>query len=334
MEGIPKPDKKIYTAAEIGAPVSTEKIPAKELFKGSLSFDFVFALKDGKKHPYCVEINGDQSGIAGIQNIDRSAIDSTRRIMAGIRDQRDPAYRNNIQSINSIIGMLNTEKIQLPDDAKGKLHSLFRSTMAQTPMFPHAHQNPDFIKRIADDKLPQAAVIPEEHHPRVLDIHDPNRQSSTGTWILKPRRNRGGEGIQIISNDEIEILDDDTIFDRYVIQEFVHPLSAELAGETKSDHAASMRLLIDFRYLEDGTIEPTYEAAYQRVATEPLDISVPLGSREQSAVVNLTRAADSYPASSEELALAHPVAEEIIHTLAYMMYPDLHLGRDSVLETT
>ncbi len=327
MEGIPKPDKKIYTAAEIGAPVSKEIIPAKELFKASLSFDFVFGLKDGKKHPYCVEINGEKSGIAGIQQIDRDAIDSTRRIMADIRDTRDPEYQHKITLANEVIEIVTAEKVGEAATVLPTLRKLYNQNIEKTPMFPHAHQNPDFIEHIAKDKLPQGGVIPPENYPRTLDIADSDRRSPTGKWILKPRYNIRGEGIQIITNDELEILDDETIFDRYVIQEFVTSLPAELSGPDRADHAACMRLLIDFRYLEDGTIDSTYETAYQRVATEPLATEATLGNRERSAVVNLARGAESYPASPDEITLAHAVAEEIIHTLAYMMYPDLNLNR-------
>lgn len=43
-----RPEKKIKSPDELGAPVNPEAIPEKELFKASLSFDFVFTEKTAK----------------------------------------------------------------------------------------------------------------------------------------------------------------------------------------------------------------------------------------------------------------------------------------------
>ena len=49
---------------------SNESKESPELFRASLGFDFVFAKdKSGELHPYCVEINGHDTGVTGVQDV-------------------------------------------------------------------------------------------------------------------------------------------------------------------------------------------------------------------------------------------------------------------------
>ncbi len=317
MEGYP--NKKIYTAEEIGAPVSPEQLPTKELFKASLSFDFVFGIKDGQKHPFCIEINGEDSGIAGAQKL--PGLDSTKKILAGIRDQRDHyALTKNRKAAGVVRDIKNGDFSMTPEGAK-KLTTFLRTQYHdKVKMFPNAYINDVGLQSIADDKSKQSNFIPSENLPRILTIDDTDHHSESGYWIVKPNLGIGGRGIQVVSNLEIDsVLAEhrDALQKNYTIQEYVPSAGADMAGPERSEHAASLRLLIDFRYLESDDIDITYAFAYQRVGDVPVNITSSSNKeREETVVINLARGAEAYEASPNEYTMAYEVALKVIHNMA------------------
>lgn len=269
-------------------------------------------------HPYCIEINGHDSGLAGVQKIDKSKIDPTQRIMADIRNTRNKKLRNKVNEAKEITEDLDSG--EFPSSQKGKeiIAKYLKASIAKEPLLPKAYVNDEFIQEVADDKSLQEELIPEENRPRHLYPGD-DTFSKTGYWVAKPKLGITGKGVSIIANDEIgDVIDElgGKLWGDFVVQEFIPSAPAQAAGEDRAEHTASLRLLVDFRYLENNEIEPTYLHAYQRVNSKPLDLNASFENRNKSAVTNYSRGAESYPATKEELNSTYEVAEQIIINLA------------------
>ena len=118
-----------------------------------------------------------------------------------------------------------------------------------------------------------------------------------------------------------------------IAQEFIVPSDADNAPEHLKGHPASMRLLIDFRYLESGKIQKIFEAAYQRISPflpnyqrNPFTGGLQLPAYQDHTledffVVNKTRGALSASASDRELQSAREVSIKIIENLARINEP-------------
>lgn len=125
--------------------------------------------------------------------------------------------------------------------------------------------------------------------------------------------------MHVISNAQLAFLIKDVNFIAdYVVQEFIPPEDAQEGDYKYVRHPASMRLLMDFRYLEDGTIAVDFKSAYQRIATEsapkrPYRASV---EKNEAYIVSKSKGAYSAPASAEETSMATEAAEAIIKRLA------------------
>lgn len=324
MEDFKKP--KFHNAVEIGALKPAEAIATPERFRATLSFDFVFGLKNGKPHPYCIEFNGDDSGIAGSQKI--KGLDSTQRIVTGLRAKRDLYALTKNRNMIAIAKDIESGEFPITDENRNKvLQFLLTEYNKKIRLFPHAYKNENWIQTLASNKVLQPSFIPEANRVKQLQATEEDQESSTGYWVIKPSKGLAGQGISIASNTEIkEIIEQQPdIWDNYVIQEYVESIGAKEAGQEMSDHAASLRLLTDFRYLEDDQIDISFLFAYQRVGQLPKDVSAHDDTREQSTIINLYTGAHAYKASPEETAAAMAVANEIIHNLAEFhkeLYPD------------
>lgn len=322
MEKIPKVgENKEYEAQQKSNPFEKtaqylETSEARETFRGSLGFGFIFVTdQGGTKRCYCVEINGERTGIAGMGDIPKGEVNQSIKDVAQIRTHYNPAYRKKLRLANEVLGSLNASKV-----GKMKITEYINKSKAKDSLLTHSERNPKLIEKVALNKRLQHTYIPEGHRPREYRPRtDP--ESRTGYWIVKPASGQNGIGIFIFSNEEFirEVVENKDIdIDMFVIQEFIQADSADNADEEHNTSPASMRYLVDFRYLSDGSIEEVYKGAYQRVSRDPRHplSELSIGDRSTVYIVNKTRGALSVPASDEEMRLAKELADQIIHNLA------------------
>ena len=295
---------------------SKDSIEMRELFRASLGFDFIFSIDEsGEKQCYCIEFNGADSGISGVQSIPKEQISNTRKILADIRNTRTRDRHEYIDKARDILSDIDTGIFSVTDDARGKIDEFLKRSIRKRKLLVHSETNPDFFEDIANDKILQDAYIPESNKPR-LYVEGATTKSKSGYWICKPRIGRVGEGILIVSNKQFEeqVVSNAIFQEHYIAQEFIQASGADKAPTDDFEKPAAMRLLIDFRYLENDTIEPIFEIGYQRIS--PLPSTMLKHLRESSNVVNKARGATSANATDEELALARPIAYAIIQNLA------------------
>ena len=293
------------------------------IFHASLGFDFIFSRDENNKlHCYCIEINGHDSGVRGVQDIPDDQIDKTHKIVAEIRATVNPEMRRKYGLANEILHDIHvTGEFAPSEEGKEKITRYINKSLRTAPTFTHAHHNPDFIEDITRDKRLQEKYIPKEYQPRIWREGD-DPVSSTGRWIVKHFRSRGGDGVHVIPNDQFLefIAQNKNEIDKYVVQELLMSSGAQMVPESQGKRAASMRLLMDFRYLDGGTIAPDFITAYQRVAPYDTDKTKDdEGNKltwEDAYVVNRARGATSAAASSEEITMAREAAEKIIKNIA------------------
>ena len=299
------------------SPESAEK---KELFRASLGLDFIFSKDEtGNKRCFCVEINGDNAGVAGVGSIPKGDIDEAVRGAAYLRDTRNPKRLEKADKAKAIMYDLDTGEFPVSgSEAKEEILDYVRKSVLKEPLLSHAFRNPPFIQDIASRKDLQQQYIPAEYAPRYYREGE-SMISSTGFWICKPRSGISGKGIVILDDSQFAMNRSVLKKERFIAQEFIQPLGADKAQEGMKDNPASLRLLVDFKYLKDGSIEKGYETAYQRVSPfSGKDISRGIhgASREDIYVVNKSREASSVAPSEEEVRLAREAAEKIIRNLA------------------
>lgn len=314
-----------------------------ELFRATLGFDFVFC-KDvnQKKTIKCVEINGEKSGISGIADIPRISMPYVQKLLAEIRsrhsaeleavqlkhalgeDLRDTVKGNDAEKIFTFLQQL--------DKRKQEIRTI--------TTFKHAYKNPIFIESIANDKVKQQQYIPQTLAPRVARNATDLEQCSE--WIVKPVFGSRGEDISVLGREEIkrilQMMEDDGVdssifFTEDIVQELVEPLGADNADEKIAHNPASLRLLVDFRYMNKGEIQLDYVAGYQRVSRHSIKergvTKTTLRSSEtgevlqefdldpeQIYVVNKATGALSVAMSETERTMALEAAKSIITNLA------------------
>jgi hypothetical protein len=294
-----------------------ESKESKELFRATLGFDFIFTLDaEGNKKIMCVEFNGETSGIAGMREIPGEELGHQQKILSDIRGTKAPEFRRKHALGTEIVDTMRNNTFQASSpNVTVEILNYLRDSHNRAPMFTHALENPPEIEKLTQNKQTQQAYIPEEYKPMTFDETAEHRQkSASGYWILKPISSRGGEGVHLATEEELDevMANKEKWFRPYLIQEFLPPTGAEKVPEELKGHAASMRFLLDFTYSEDGTITPMYQTGYQRVS--PVDGTNRLGKfdMEEAFVVNRNREALSFPASEHELALAREAALAII----------------------
>jgi hypothetical protein len=299
---------------------SPEKKEQRELFRASVGFDFIF-IKDelGRKKALCIELNGQETGVFGFAELKDQ--DMTSQIVAGIRTRYDEEHMRAGRESVRLKEMLKSNSIE---EQTGAIDLLLEQPkrdviLQKKHMIKHAFENPAIIEDIANDKHKQEAVIPEESRPAFW--HEESPSSSTGYFIIKPRRSRGGKGIIVLKQDQLqetlekgkEALGFLKFEDNFVVQDFYFALGADNATDTYKDNPASLRLLIDFQYMEDGSIKKIQQVAYQRVS--PHKSGKNQETLNENNIVNKSREAVAVAASKDEVSLASQVAEEIIKNL-------------------
>jgi len=337
MEQIPQPklpnddsEKRLLNPHGLEKHFETNKSP--EIFRATLGFDFVFVIDEtGKKKCYCVEINGHRTGIVGAEDIPEGDIDPLVRLTSGIRATMNPELLRKSRIAKEVLDGMNATTL-----GELTIRTFMQKSMSKGPLFPHAIENPPILEEVTNDKLQQGFYIPQEHRPKEYVAGD-SPDSSTGYWICKHKAGQNGKHIGILSSAEFKkfFLSDPTLKEHYVVQEFLIAQGADNAPRELSSNPASMRLLIDFRYLENGTIEPLFLAGYQRVSQtsfhEPLDTLAP-DDRNKVGVVNKSTGALSFAASEEEMRLGKEVAEKIIRKLATeLVLPDITVPEAEVI---
>ena len=305
-----------------GAPVGKafESRESAELFRGSLGFDFIFKREaDGTKRPICVEINGHDSGIGGIGELTDEQIDPTAQIVAGVRGRHNERRVGKYEIADEIKEDLQNGQFSVSTPGKLKIYEYLHASIRKEPMFVNHYTNPTFIQQMTQDKKRQAAYLPKDSAPRLLDLENPKAPAS-GYWILKPDAGRTGRGITIQPHRLVQVVlklmklqGDKTSF---TIQEFIEPAGADAAPPELKDHPASLRLLMDFVCRRNGRIDVGYQTAYQRVSPTARKPLKSYDALEETYVVNRARGATAAPASAEEVSAARAVAEQIIKNIA------------------
>ncbi|OGG58085.1 hypothetical protein A2765_06260 [Candidatus Kaiserbacteria bacterium RIFCSPHIGHO2_01_FULL_56_24] len=324
-----------------------------ELFKGSLGFDFIFFRDaEGVKHIRCVEINGEHSGISGIQDIPRTSHTYLEKIFATSRSRLSPEFQAVIEQEPQPEFQIPTPQERLHEGrevisrfvaALDTADTKHEERIRNTKMYVESNANPLFIEEISRDKSKQNAYIPSDIAPKIA--HNLADMSTNTRWMIKPNGGMQGNDIyltdakqisKIVKMMEKDNVDSKELFSENVIQEFIEPLGADNAPARLSNHPASLRLLVDFRYTASGDIEPMYIAGYQRVSPystegvahtqndsgkpasseyasgiEPFEIAL----AEDIYVVNKARGALSIPLSKEESGMAIEAANRIIRNL-------------------
>ena len=114
-----------------------------ELFRATLGFDFIFT-KDakGSRKCVCIEINGDNAGILGIQDIPDDKIDKTKKIVANIRSTYNPKY---MQRRGVIMDLASGEFPATPE-GRAKIAAYYLERKDDTRLFEHSFKNPKHIR--------------------------------------------------------------------------------------------------------------------------------------------------------------------------------------------
>lgn len=291
---------------------SSESKESNELFRGSIGFDFIFTKEDnGEDKIWCIEINGHDSGIGGVGELPEGTVDKTHQYFAKMRNEKDDDVVRRIRLGNEILNDMRSGAFSVSDKSYDSIWNFVVRRMKDKPLQRLAQKNPKFLEEIASDKRLQVGAIPKELAPRTYRKGDPGI-SRTGYWILKPNFGRGGNKVVIMSNTDFRIQFRGSVYeDSYVAQELIESRGAELAEGELVGNPACMRLLMDFQYMSDGTVNPLFESAYQRVTAHGKRSSL-----ENRYVVNLSRKAEAVPASEHEIKLAHEAALKVIQELA------------------
>jgi len=283
-----------------------KKKSVSELFRATLGFDFIFSYLNGCKTPLCIEINGDDSGLMAVESIPMGDI---------TEDERGRVRTRMIHTEERLALSAYAESLDPVSQSEARKEAWAKAR--SVPGFVHAFRNPPFIREIASkDKRLQQDFIPPANRPRFFrDGESP--LSSTGFWICKPISGRKGKGIKILSNEEFaSSFLENHLRDGYIAQELIKASGADRALSDMKENPAALRLLIDFIYFEDNSIEEVFAFAYQRVS--------PLSVKEQSAtsfkeklhVVNFATGAKAAAASESEFKAAHKVALKVIDNIA------------------
>jgi len=120
-----------------------------ELFRGSIGFDFVFSNgEDGKEKCYCIEINGDDSGVFGIQEIPHDEIDPQHQILAKIRGTYNPVFESLYHKTRRLESVLMERDFPMQKETKTQIRKEWVRRFNQVTMFPLAYKNPEIIQNL------------------------------------------------------------------------------------------------------------------------------------------------------------------------------------------
>lgn len=298
--------------------IKHESREGNELFRATLGFDFIFVRDEfGNKHPMCVELNGSSTGIFGMEDIPDEDIDKTQKIVSRIRSQYDQDFMHKQRVAREIANDMDEGTFPVSEPVSELIYDLLKRSLKKGKLIKHSLRNPPFIEQIARSKRFQETYVPKEMQPRVWHEGD-SPESSTGYWVCKPNTNKRGEGIRILSNEDfltMFVRNKEVMHSLFTVQEFHTPSGAENAGPEDRNNPSSLRLLIDFQYLDDGTIKPLFKAGYQRVSTYPPGPTTYPDTAQEVFIVNKSTGAKSVAASDHEMLLASQAAERIIRNI-------------------
>ncbi len=224
------------------------------MFRATLGFNFIFAIIDGAKIPFCIEINGEDTGLKRVEKI--PAGDLTTGELIRVKNRM-------IHTSERLELFKYAESISRETRLSDSKEAWVKARAAHG--FVHAFYNTDFINEITDNKILQQEFIPKTNCPRQYK-EDGFNISFTGFWICKPVSGRKGRGIKIISNSEFEdFIKTENSEGLYLAQEFVKVCGDDKYVANMKNNSASLRLLMDFVYFEDRSIEEVFTFSYQRI---------------------------------------------------------------------
>ncbi|MBM3261670.1 hypothetical protein FJY93_04620, partial [Candidatus Kaiserbacteria bacterium] len=172
-----------------------------EMFRASLGFDFIFTTDEkGVLHCVCIEINGHDSGVVGVQEIPKGQIDTMHKTVAGIRATEHPEMARKFKIANEVLTDIHSKEFTPSPEGLKKIHGYMKKSLKTQPTFSFAYQNPDFIEDMTRDKRIQERYIPEEYRPRTWHPGD-NPSSPTGAWVVKYYDSRGGDDVHVVPNE-------------------------------------------------------------------------------------------------------------------------------------
>ncbi len=304
-----------------------ESMENKELFRATVGFDFVF---DKNGTPYCVEINGNNSGIEGMRNLKDKHMDSTMRIMANIRANRNNKSRGAIKTYNNALGDAHKDTYGNITKKSDIINLSFLRTAIKEPIFKNANKNHQILQEILDNKSLQTEFIPKQGRPKYYSMYEIATLEDNKLYIVKKNDSARGKGVHILYGWQIKDKADTTRIENILIQDFIEPADAE---NGPPDHPASLRLLIDFRVTEKNGVEPMYITGYQRVSEYTSDnIDADIASRDDVYIINKSTGADSYTMSENELKAIMPLALGVLNNLTdYMKHNLKHTESDAIM---
>lgn len=288
----------------------TEANESNEKFRATLGFDFVFSLNEmGELHCWCIEINGEETGIHGAQDIPDAQLSKNQKAFLAVRMHTNEGVSRKYHLANGIIRDYSAGDFDAI--SKEDLVKYIKKSLRTVKNFKHANTNPEEVEALESDKGRLHEVVPRENLPREFHKGD-TPVSSTGAWILKPLNGRGGQGILVMSSENLSAFVADGTYDEilqtnFLVQELLDDYHIQMDGRRRS-----MRYLVDFRYMEDGSIQKDFAFGYNRVS--PRSYKDPPG--KDKVIVSKNYGASSEAATKKELALAQETADAIIHNIA------------------
>lgn len=303
-----------------------EKNP--ELFRASIGFDFIFYKdKEGVKRIKCLELNGENTGIFGVDAIEKGKLDKLHRILARIRTQ----YHPKVLRFNQIIReMRENQKFEwYPYDKQHhpRVYDYTLNAKRNIKTIQYSYKAPPVLEMMFKDKTFLPDIIPAEYRIRQLSIQElsakpfefPKDISGVDNWILKPANGSLGEGVKLVPSSQfLRVMNSSRNFAEtfingiYVAQEYVKSNGADNSNGEKMQ---SMRLLWDVRVFEDGKFEIDFESGYQRVSN--------------NYVVNKAQGAKSVSLSEAELAIGREAAEAILRRVVEVYRTEMQKPKGS-----
>jgi phenylpyruvate tautomerase PptA (4-oxalocrotonate tautomerase family) len=330
-----------------------ENKEGKVLWLGSIGFDFgyrKFNDENGqeKEEWFCFEVNGSNSGI-GMERVPKDKVNYLEKLFARIRGRYDKAkYKERLELAKKIDDALKIngnpitkdemERMEIgysSHDLYRKVHEYINRALWRAIYPPTAHDNPKFIRHILDNKVLHRTIIPDKYKPEHLNDeyggYFPYAKTTSGKWIAKPKDSAKGIGIEIFDDEPdrkkliIKITEHykktmgpDTTLADVVVDELKETSGAqEAVGSDAEGRPASIRLLLDFRVLENGEVIIENGNAFQRVSQIKDDDNARY-------IVNSSTGALSFHASTHEKQKSVEIAKEIIKniTVAYLMHKE------------
>ncbi len=317
-------------------------------WRGTVGFDFIFVNEvdpNGNKikKPYCIELNGSNSGI-GLERAQKGKsgkVPVLEKLFARIRN----LPKNDKEATLEMVHKFEEEFLTIlkkPLSYEEMFHMETGISEEATPSFlkhlrekiriaylsKNANDNPEKVREWINNKGCQRTLIRTENLPKyMLDeyggIYKDVDIGENGKWVVKPKNGSHGDRVMIVpdvSGDRRQVLKDakkiyeekygeEFKYQDFVFQEFLESAGAEEAEGTEFEgFPQSLRMLVDFRVVEvNGKPSVVFENVnyLQRVSQSA-------GEK----VVNSSLGAKSFVASDEEKKLCIEPARKTILIIA------------------